>query len=128
MPSSVPVRGGQTWMEITTRFSATRLGGTLGAWLSTASARVRAYVTNHVDNTVLVIDVGTNAVTATVPVGLAPIGVAITPDGTHAYVTNSVSNDVSVIDTTGNTVIATVSVVDLNGNNSPLGVAITPDG
>ena len=100
----------------------------IGAGLSTAAAQPRAYVANSVDNTVSVINTATNTVIATVPVGLGPIGVAITPDGTRVYVTNSLSDDVSVIETTGNTVIATVSVVDLSGNRGPLGVAITPDG
>ena len=35
------------------------------------------------------IDTATNTVTATVPVGDGPIGVAVTPDGAHAYVTNA---------------------------------------
>src|SRR5207244_13089157 len=39
----------------------------------------RAYVTNSGSNTVSVIDIATNAVVATVPVGLVPAGVAITP-------------------------------------------------
>ena len=29
-----------------------------------------------------------NTVVATIPVGNGPMGVAITPDGTHAYATN----------------------------------------
>src|SRR5215813_7056169 len=73
-------------------------------------------------NTVSVIDTATNTVVATVPVGVRPIGVAITPDGTHAYVANRISGGVSVIDTATNTVVATVPVRD------PFGVAITPDG
>ncbi|WP_373863379.1 YncE family protein, partial [Rhodococcus marinonascens] len=35
----------------------------------------------------------------TVPVGLAPSGVAITPDGSRAYVANDADSSVSVIDT-----------------------------
>ena len=73
-------------------------------------------------NAVLVIDTATNSVIATVPVGVAPSGVAFTPDGARAYVTNdSDSNSVSVIDTASNTVIATVEV-----GTRPVGVAITP--
>lgn len=82
-----------------------------------------AYVTNYNSNTVSVIDTTTNKVTATLPVGLCPWGVAVSPDGTRVYVTNWNSNTVSVIDTTTNTVIATVDV----GNN-PMGIAVTPDG
>jgi YVTN family beta-propeller protein len=97
----------------------------IGAGLSTATAQaqIRAYVTNVSSDTVSVIDTPTNTVVATVPVGLFPFGVAITPDGTRAYVTNYNSNTVSVIDTATNTVVATILV-----GTFPFGVAITPDG
>ena len=64
-------------------------------------------------------------VTATVTVGGAPVGVAITPNGEYAYVTNNGihSDTVSVINTTTNTVTATVTV-----GSYPWGVAITPNG
>src|SRR5256885_2255641 len=98
----------------------------MGAGLDTATAQAqtRAYVTNIISNTVSVIDTATNTVVATIPVGLAPLGVAITPDGTRAYVANG-SNIVSVIDTATNTVVATIPVGVEAG---PVGVAITPDG
>jgi YVTN family beta-propeller protein len=82
-----------------------------------------AYVTNSNDNTVSVIATASNTVTATVPVGAAPFGVAVTPDGAHVYVGNFGDNTVSVIATASNTVTATVPV----GVN-PLGIAVTPDG
>jgi DNA-binding beta-propeller fold protein YncE len=49
-----------------------------------------------------VIDTTTNpnTVVATVGVGVFPVGVAISPDGTRAYVTNAGDFTVSVIDTT----------------------------
>jgi YVTN family beta-propeller protein len=56
-------------------------------------------------------------------VRIGPVGVAVTPDGTHAYVANAFSKNVSVIDTASNTVVATVAV-----GTGPDGVAITPDG
>src|SRR6266446_4760422 len=86
----------------------------------------RVYVTNGNDNTVSVVDAASNTVVATVRVGALPFGVAITPDGTRAYVTHSCSNTVSVIDTASNTVVATV-VLGEDYQNSPIGVAITPD-
>ncbi len=56
------------------------------------------YVTNIHDNTVSVIDASTRTVTATVPVGKQPGGVAVDP-GTHTvYVTNIHDNTVSVIE------------------------------
>jgi YVTN family beta-propeller protein len=42
------------------------------------------YVANEFDN-VSVIDTATNTVTATVPAGLLPFGVAVTPDGSKVY-------------------------------------------
>jgi YVTN family beta-propeller protein len=81
-----------------------------------------AYVTNQGSNTVSVID-ETNTVTGTIPVGTAPVGVAVTPDGAFAYVTNQNSNTVSAIATATNTVTATVPV-----GNVPSGVAITSTG
>ena len=93
----------------------------IGLGTATAQAQTRAYVTNNGSNTVSVIDTATNTVVATIPVGVSPFGVAITPDGTRAYVANQDSNTVSVIDTATNTVIATIPV----GAN-PVAVAITP--
>jgi YVTN family beta-propeller protein len=47
--------------------------------LSTTQAQTRAYVTDSGSDTVSVIDTATNTVVATIPVGLIPRGVAITP-------------------------------------------------
>ncbi|KKG14163.1 hypothetical protein EO94_15715 [Methanosarcina sp. 2.H.T.1A.3] len=82
-----------------------------------------AYITNNNDNTVSVIDTSTNTVTATVPVGDYPMGVAVNPTGTKVYVANYNDNSISVIDTSTNAVTATVSA----GNN-PRGVAVNPTG
>ena len=82
-----------------------------------------------------VIDTGTNAVVANVPVGAYPQGVAVDPTGAHVYVANYGGDSVSVIDTATNTVTATIPVsgtptgdaVGVNGNvyvagydNSPI--------
>ena len=91
--------------------------------ITTTQAQARAYVTNHCENTISVIDTDTNTVVAAVPVGLSPRRVAITPDGERVYVTNAGSGTISVIDTGTDTVVATIPV----GLN-PSGVAITPDG
>lgn len=82
------------------------------------------YVTNVVDNSVSVIDVAKNEVTATINrVGRAPRGIAISPDGATAYVTAARDHKVSIVDTTTNAVTTTVRV-----GKSPQGVAVTPDG
>ncbi|WP_240805642.1 YncE family protein [Streptomyces sp. A1547] len=88
-----------------------------------AQARTLAYVTNAFSGTVSVIDTATNTVTATIPVGSRPEGVAVTPDGTRVYVANSDGTTVSVISTASNAVTATITV-----GRGPRGVAITPDG
>jgi YVTN family beta-propeller protein len=52
------------------------------------------------NNDLSVIDLATNTVVATVPVGVNPQGVTINPAGTAVYVANTGSNDFTVIDTT----------------------------
>lgn len=93
------------------------------ALAGTAFAAPHAYVANNGANTVSVIDVSTNAVVQTIPVGSNPTGLAVTPDGNRVYVANYASNDVSVIDTSTNIVVATIPVP-----GTSYGVAVTPDG
>ena len=94
-----------------------------GAMARTAGAAPQAYVANYSSDTVSVIDTATDSVGATVTVGLNPLGVAVSPDGSRVYVTNYGSGTVSVIDTATDSVVATVTV----GSN-PIGVAVSPDG
>jgi YVTN family beta-propeller protein len=102
--------------------------------VATTPDGTHAYVTNAFDSTVSVIDTASNTVVATIRVGSAPNGVAITPVGTRAndddrrhqslaYVTNGADNTVSVIDTASNTVVGTIPV-----GQDPFGVTITSDG
>jgi gliding motility-associated-like protein len=81
------------------------------------------YITNAGSNNVSVIDISTNSVVATVPVGSNPIGVAISPDGQRVYVSNKGSKSVSVINTSNNTVASAITV-----GNSPIGLGVSPDG
>ena len=60
-----------------------------GFGAGTTLAQTRAYVTNTNGNTVSVIDTATNSVIATIPVGLGPTAVAVTPNGRFAYVVKS---------------------------------------
>ena len=82
-----------------------------------------AYVANGGDNTVSAVDTSDGTVTATIPVGSGPQGVAASPDGTRVYVPAISSNTVSVIDTRTNTVTATIPVAA-----SPTAAVVTPDG
>ena len=78
-----------------------------------AGAAPFAYIpTNDFGGTVSVIDTATNKVTTTVPVGISPYGVAVTPDGTKVYVANYFDPNptVSIINTSTNIVTATVGV------------------
>ncbi|MCP4450214.1 MAG: YncE family protein [Planctomycetes bacterium] len=87
-----------------------------------------AYITNSGDfgddigDDLSIIDLATNAVVATVPVGSFPQGVAVSPAGTAVYVANSMSNDFTVIDTMTHT--ATTIAAGAN----PTGVTVHPDG
>jgi len=87
-----------------------------------------AYVANFFDNTVSVIDLSTNTVTATIPVGQEPGAVAFLPDGSRAYVINRSSfgfGTYTVIDTASSTVLATVDVPNVM---APMFSAVAPDG
>src|SRR5215471_5713243 len=83
-----------------------------------------AYITNGFSNTVSVIDTATNTVTATIPVGSFPFGVAVIPDGSKVYVPNIGDNTVSVIGTATNTVIGS----PISFGSGPGGAAVTPEG
>jgi len=91
-------------------------------------AGTRVYVSNNgagTNNTVSVIDTGSNTVIATVTVGFGPAGLAVNPAGTRLYVVNNPASTLSVIDTSNNSVITTVS---LNGSNAASGVVVNPSG
>jgi len=85
----------------------------------------RAYVTRFAANSVAVIDLSSNAVTAMVAMPGFPNGLTITPDGTRVYV--AISPDASglgtgsvvVLDTSSNTLVTTVAV-----GTTPYGMAI----
>jgi YVTN family beta-propeller protein len=79
-----------------------------------------AYVANHGDDNVSIIDTATNQVTGTVDVGNHPLGVAVDPEGTRVYVSNQdgLNGSVSVI-TTGTNAVTPVPVGD-----DPTGVAV----
>ena len=83
-----------------------------------------AYITNQQSNNVSVINLATNTVITNIPVGKAPTGVTISPNGKYAYITNQNDNTVSVISTATNTVVSTFAV----HNFSPTGIAISLDG
>lgn len=82
-----------------------------------------AYITNSATSKVVVLDIATNTVVASVPVPGSPQAVALNRAGTRAYVPSYDLDTLSVIDTGTNTVIATVPV-----GLRPIGVAVNPAG
>ncbi len=88
-----------------------------------AAATARGYVASRDGprSTLSVIDPGTNAVLATVPVGYAPAALAAARDGSRVYVTNSADSTVSVIDPSAGRVLAVVPV-----RSNPAAVAVAP--
>ena len=87
------------------------------------------YITNaggdmgsHIKGSVSVIDLATNTVVDTVPVGEYPQGVAVNPAGTAVYVANSDSNEVTVIDT------ATRATTTIPVGDNPVGITVHPNG
>jgi YVTN family beta-propeller protein len=82
------------------------------------------YVANAAGHSVSVIDPQTGATLAPpIPVGEAPLSIAISPDGRRAVVANFFSGDVSIIDTSTDRTIGTVPV-----EYEPGDVAIAPNG
>ena len=64
----------------------------------------------------------TNTVTATIPVGSDPQGVAVSPETGDVYVTNFGDGTVSVINPATNTVTATIP-----DSTNVFGVAVSPE-
>ena len=96
---------------------------------STTMGQYFAYVPNmgnwdYTPDDVSIIDLATNAVVATVPVGSFPQGIAINPAGTAAYVANSADNSFTVIDIP----TFTSTTIPCPGGKSPTSVAVHPDG
>ena len=87
-----------------------------------------AYITNAgdfgdgINGDLSIIDLATNTVVATVPLGDYPQGVAVNPAGTAVYVGNTGSNDFTVIDTVTHT--ATTHPAGF----APCGVTVHPNG
>ncbi len=81
-----------------------------------------AYIANFNANTVSVINTASNIVVKTIPVGMAPVGVAVSPDEKTVYVGNANSDNISVINTATNTVTSTITT------SKPLGIVLSANG
>ena len=98
----------------------------------------RVYVANRFDNSVSVIDTATNSVVQTIDLGASPLvtaiepyDVVVSPDGSQLYVAMKNGGDengdgtVVVVDLPSGVVVAEAI---LDGDASPEGIAVTPDG
>jgi YVTN family beta-propeller protein len=72
-------------------------------------------------NEVMIVDVATRNVTATIPVGARPWGLALSPDGRTVYTADGRSNAVSVIDVPSRSRSDSVVV-----GERPYGVIVAP--
>ncbi|MBK9337983.1 MAG: beta-propeller fold lactonase family protein [Lewinellaceae bacterium] len=104
-------------------FFAANVGATETATITVSQPGGFAYIANYLSSDVSVIDLATNTVIATIPVGFGAYGVSVSPDGTRVYVTNEADGTVSVLDGVTNTLITTVGV-----GATPTGIAVSPDG
>jgi YVTN family beta-propeller protein len=91
--------------------------------------RQRLYISNADHNRVEVFDLAGNAFLSPIPVGNAPVGLGLSPDGAKLAVANSGDGTVSVINPDSASVVATFAVLtpaDLNSACGGAAVSITP--
>ena len=98
--------------------------GAIPTGIAASPDGLKAYLAFAGPNVLMVFDVASRQVTATIPVGATPTGVVVAPNGLRIYVTNTADNSVTVIDSATNLVQATLSP----GLSLPAGIAISPDG
>jgi YVTN family beta-propeller protein len=82
-----------------------------------------AYITNQGSHDVSVVDLASDRVVATVPVGRSPAGVAVSSRTGRVFVSNADSQSISVIDMQAQQVVATWP-----GGSGPVGIASAADG
>jgi YVTN family beta-propeller protein len=82
----------------------------LGPVSPARAAGTLLYVPDPSANMVSVVDISSNTVTATIPVGSEPYDAAVTPDGSQVLVANRGDHTVSVISTATDAVTATITV------------------
>ncbi len=92
---------------------------------ATDTAYVTVRGTSGSDGHIVVIDLATDAITATIEVGQYPTGIAVDPDTDVIYAINYLSDTVSVVAGTSNSVTATIT--DVTSRAKALnGIAVDP--
>ncbi|HAS86625.1 MAG TPA: hypothetical protein DCS31_07515, partial [Candidatus Competibacteraceae bacterium] len=76
---------------------------------------------------VTVMDLTERRVVGAIPVGAAPLGIAVNPTGERVFVANEGSFSLSVIDTATNQPFTDLNVPRLAANSFPRGVAVHPN-
>lgn len=87
--------------------------------------RGEAYIALSETDSVVVVDLSTNAVVETIGVGQFPRAVTANPARQEVYVTNAGDRTVSVINTVSRLVVDTIELIDII---SPLDIAVSRDG
>jgi YVTN family beta-propeller protein len=95
----------------------------LSGGMNPAQGQTLAYVTNHCEPSVEVVDIATSSVVATIPVDPFFFDIEITPNGTRVYLATAGTQTVTAIDTATNTV---TDIIPLGFTGPQL--AISPDG
>ena len=96
-----------------------------GSGMAISPNGARLYVTNQALNgsNVKIIDTATNTVIGTIPTGLVPRAIDVTPDGNFAYVAVQEAGVVSAISTASASIVGSVAA-----GQRPLDVRVLPNG
>jgi YVTN family beta-propeller protein len=89
------------------------------------SNSIKVYVANNLSGTVSVITDNSATITNISSIGINPIGMAATPDGSLIFVANNGSHSVNVIDTSQDDVI---SMIGTGNGTGPWGVTVGSQG
>jgi YVTN family beta-propeller protein len=123
-PQNVQIPKGFGWLRALTGATFLALAAcTQMVHPAPATQPAKAYVGLFKDNSVAVLDTGSNRVLRTIAIPPGPHGLVITPNGRKVYVSSDGASTVSVIETATDRVIKSIEV-----GPTPHGLAISPDG
>jgi YVTN family beta-propeller protein len=112
-------------IEMFTKIFKMVLTGLFVVPLHVAASGVTAFVTNAGSDSVSVIDISSNTVTTSVPVGFFPTEISASPAGDLVFVPLYSDDAIMAIDTSTNSLLNTIS---LPGGSKPTGIATAPSG
>jgi DNA-binding beta-propeller fold protein YncE len=97
--------------------------GRHGIWAAAERKEGRLVVSHWKGESISLLDRATGELGASIPVGIKPSYVALSPDGTKAYVAGNLSGDVALVDLEKSELERLLEV-----GQKPMGVAASPDG